>query len=379
MVIAGEISGDMHAAGLIRAIQHKEPDIHVYGIGGDELRKTGMDILYDVRDTGVLGFTEVLLKYRFFRKVFHDMLALARERKPDVILLVDYPGFNLRFAEKAHAFGLKIVYYICPQVWAWHRSRIPQMARVIDRLISIFPFEKDVFQQSGLQVDYVGHPLVKAALASMAEPAVELPWKSEPHVALLPGSRFHEVKLILPVMCLAASLLEKKFPGASFIIAAPSQEVGQWVRTLLDRIPEAPVCLSVVVGQTRQVLRQARAAMVASGTATLETALMRCPMVVVYKVALITYLIGRMVVKVPHLGMVNLVAGKSLCPELIQGDATPSAIASFMEPLIQDESERTRMLAGFEQVSRALGSGGGDDQAAEIVLKQIGVSPYVTS
>ncbi len=375
MVIAGEISGDMHAARLVKAIQLKHPDIHFFGIGGNELRKTGMEIFYDTRDMAVLGFTEVLLKIRFFRKVFRNMLNMARERKPDIILLVDYPGFNLRFAKKAHAMGLKIVYYICPQVWAWHQSRIPEMARNINRLITIFPFEKEIFQNSELSVDFVGHPLVTASSTQVTAMGAELPWKGEPYVALLPGSRYQEVKRILPVVWEAASIVEKHFPVASFIIAVPSDEVGQWVRNVLKPIRGGPVCWSIVVGRTQQVLRQARAAIVASGTATLEAAIMRCPMVVVYKVAFATYFFGRMLVNVSHLGMVNIVAEKSLCPELIQGDAKPLAIASSLEPLLRDGSERDQMLKGFEHVIQALGKGGGDDQAADIVLEVMKTLP----
>ncbi|MDP2991463.1 MAG: lipid-A-disaccharide synthase, partial [Kiritimatiellota bacterium] len=281
MIIAGEISGDMHAAALVRAIRRRRPDIECFGIGGANLRAAGMEIHYDVHDMAVLGLTEVLLRFRFFNRVFNAMLELARKRRPDAILLVDYPGFNLRFAAWAHGLGFKVLYYICPQVWAWNRGRIPRMARVVDRLLAIFPFEVDVFKDSGLRVDFVGHPLVAQAASAHAELPASLPWQGEPRIALLPGSRYHEVKRILPVMWATAARVQRQFPGAGFIIAAPSEEVADWVRAVMGSLGKGPERIAVVAGQTRQVLRQARAALVASGTATIETALMRCPMLVV--------------------------------------------------------------------------------------------------
>jgi len=306
-----------------------------------------------------------------------------------VILLVDYPGFNLRFAAQAHALGLKVLYYICPQVWAWNRSRVPRVAQIVDRLIAIFPFEADVFKDTGLPVDFVGHPLVTAARATRAEPLAPLPWQGgEPRVAILPGSRYHEVKRILPAMWAAAVLLERRLPDAGFIVATPSDQVARWAKDTLAGLRKAPSRWSIVAGQTRQTLRQARAAMVTSGTATIETALMRCPMIVVYKTSWITYGLGRLVIRVPFLGMVNLVArseaftlrhrnkseraGKPLCPEFIQHRATPQALADGLDPLLRDGSARTAMLNGLERVIHALREPGAEERAADIVLKELG-------
>lgn len=371
MIIAGEISGDMHAAALVRAIRRRRPDIKCFGIGGAKLRAAGMETHYDVRDMAVLGLTEVLLRFRFFNRVFNEMLALARERHPDVILLVDYPGFNLRFAARAHALGIKVLYYICPQVWAWNRGRIPRMARVVDRLLAIFPFEVDVFKNSGLRVDFVGHPLVVQTATALVEPLVPLPWQGDLHIALLPGSRYHEVKRILPVMWAAAARVQRQFSGAGFIIAAPSEEVAGWVRAVMGSLGKGPGRVSVVAGQTRQVLRQARAALVASGTATIETALMRCPMLVVYRVAWATYCLGRLLIRVPYLGMVNIVAGKRLCPEFIQHKARPEAMAAALAPLLRDGPERETMLAGLEFVSHSLGDPQAAEHAADIILQEL--------
>lgn len=371
LLIAGEVSGDMHAAGLVRAIKRRCSDMEFFGIGGDELRAAGMEIIVDARDMAVMGLAEVIKRYGFFKQVFSDMVSLACARKPDAVVLVDYPGFNLRFAEKAHKMGIKVVYYICPQVWAWRRSRIRKMARIVNRLIVIFPFEPEVFKGTGLKVDFVGHPLVEVAEKALAEPLKDLPWNGEPKIALLPGSRRQEVERILPSMVSAAGLLERKNSGAAFLIASPSDEIAGNVREVLSSHLDKPTRCEIVVGDTRQVLRQVRAAMVASGTATIEAALMGCPMVVVYKMSPLTYFLGRLLVKVPDIGMVNVVAGRRLCPELIQGAATPEALASAMDPLVGDTSERATMKAGLEEVRRLLGKGGAAEKAAEILLREL--------
>lgn len=371
MIVAGEVSGDMHAAGLVTALKQKAPGATFFGIGGERMRAAGVETLYDTKDMAVMGFWEVLHRLSFFRRVFHQMLDLAREKKPDAVILVDYPGFNLRFAKRAHELGIKVIYYICPQVWAWHRSRIPGMAKVVDRLITIFPFEGKHFDGTGLRIDFAGHPLVDESRQAWAEPSAILPWKGEPQVALLPGSRGHVIRHILPVMWQAAALIEKAHPNASFIIPAPSAEVESIVRRTLASLSGGPTRWEIVTGNTRQVLRQSRAALVASGTATIETALMHCPMVVVYKMAPLSYFLGKWLVSLDQIGMVNIVAGKAVCPEFIQGAATPTALARALDPLLRDTPDRSKMVDGLKQVVTALGAGGAAERAADSVLKEL--------
>lgn len=370
MVIAGEISGDLHAAALVRAVQKRNSAVNFFGIGGEELEKAGMEICRPARDMAVLGISEVLRKYFFFRKTFYDMVALLRERKPDAVLLVDYPGFNLPFAARAHKLGIKVIYYICPQVWAWNRGRITSMARNVDRLISIFHFEADIFKGTTLKVDFVGHPLVSLTEAARSEPLFPLPWGGKPRVALLPGSRKQEVKLILPVMAKAANILKTKFPDAGFIIAAAFHEAGLWIEQTLASMGMTGR-FTVVADQTRQILRQAGAAWVASGTATIETALMGCPMVVVYRARLLTYLAGRLLIRVPFLGMVNIVAGKQICLEFIQDTAKPENLALAIEPLLVDGPERNQMINELDRVRSILGSPGAEERAAKILLQEL--------
>lgn len=372
LVIAGEVSGDQRAAELIRAVRARHPAVHFWGIGGPDMRAAGVETLHDIREMAVMGLVEVLRRYSFFRRVFDEMVATAEKQRPDAVLLVDYPGFNLRFAAEMKRRGIKVIYYICPQVWAWHRSRIPKMARMVDRLLAIFPFEPKVFAGTGLKVDFVGHPLVDVAQAARSAPPQDLPWRGEPRIALLPGSRRQEVEHILPSLWQAARLIQQQKPGASFLLAAPSDSVAHLVRNTLAELGGGPTNCELVVDKTREVLRQARAALVASGTATLETALMNCPMLVVYRTSLPTYLIGRQLIRVSHIGMVNLIAGRTVCPEYIQHDATPEKLAAGLLPLLGDTPERAAQLAGLAEVAAKLGAPGAATRAAEILCAELG-------
>lgn len=371
MIIAGEISGDMHAADLVTEFRKLVPSSSFFGIGGERMRSAGVTTHHDISDMAVMGFTEVLKKFSFFRRVFYEMMDLAEREKPDAVILVDYPGFNLRLAAKTHEMGIKTIYYICPQVWAWHQSRIKTMSRVIDLLITIFPFEKKFFESSNMKVEFAGHPLLDKAANVMKAPETVLPWDGTPRVALLPGSREHEIQRLLPDLWNTAGLLQNRYSTASFIIPAPSDGVASIIRKEIKKLPAGPSRWAVTTGQTYEVLRQARAAIVASGTATIDTALMLCPMVVTYRTALMTYILGRMLVKVDHIGMVNLVAGQGICPEFIQGQVTPSSLCKALIPLIDETPERSAMLQNLKQVRKMMGPGNASKEAANIVRLEL--------
>jgi lipid-A-disaccharide synthase len=361
----------MHAGKVVAALREKDSSITCWGIGGEVMRDAGVELVHDLKEMAVMGLSEVLQKYGFFKRVFNEMVAAVQQRKPDAVMLVDYPGFNLRFAREMHRMGIKVIYYICPQVWAWHRSRIYKMAEIVDRLLVIFPFETEVFAETDLEVDFVGHPLVDEAEEAKAQPEKDLPWKSDLRVALLPGSRKQEVKRILPVMWKAAGFLKKDAPNVSFLVAAPSEEIAGFARAIIGGLGEGTVAAEVVTGETRELLRQARAAMVASGTATIESALMGCPMIVCYKTAWLTYVLGKALVQVPNIGMVNIVAGRPLCPEFIQGQARPQALAAAIAPLLEDSRPYQEMVRGLGEVASKLGSGGAAERAAGIILEEL--------
>jgi lipid-A-disaccharide synthase len=320
-----------------------------------------------------MGFVEVARRFRFFRRMFYGLLDQVRRRRPAAVILVDYPGFNLRFARRVHELGVKTLYYICPQVWAWNRSRIPRMARSLDLLVTIFPFEGEHFRSTGLKVVFGGHPLVDESAAARAEPLRELPWRGAPKVALLPGSRRAEIRRILPVMWRAAGALQRRHPQTGFVVATPSAAVEASVRDCLMRNREGgPTRWAIVTGQTREVLRQADAGMIVSGTATIEAALMGCPMVVVYRTAWLTYAIAKALVKVKDIGMVNIIAGERVCPEFVQGDATPDRLTDAVGNLLTDGETRSRTLLRLADVRAALGEGHAPERAAEAMLATIG-------
>ncbi len=374
MIVAGEVSGDQHAARLVRDLRAARNDVEFFGIGGDALRREGVRTVVDARDMAVVGFWEVLARYSFFRRVFRQMVELLSAEKPDALLLVDYPGFNLRLAEKAHELGIPVYYYVSPQVWAWHRSRIPKMAKIIDLLMVIFPFEVDVFKGTGLKTVFVGHPLVESTKRTWATPTPELPWPAgSKRVGILPGSRRQEIQRVLPPLLDAARELRRRDPETTFLIPAASAEIRGLIEAQLAARPaEERAAIAVVTGQMREVARQARAAMVCSGTATVETALMKCPMIVAYRAAGLTYWFGRRIIRVKWLGMVNLIADRTLCPEFIQDDATPAAMADALEPLIADTPARQAQLDGLAAVAKALEGEGPLRTAGQLVAEALG-------
>ena len=374
MVVAGEVSGDQHAARLVRDLRAARQDVDFFGIGGDALRREGVRTVVDARDMAVVGFFEVLARYPFFRRTFRRMADLLVAEKPDALLLVDYPGFNLRLAAVAHARGIPVYYYVSPQVWAWHKGRIPKMARILDLLMVIFPFEVDVFKGTGLKTVFVGHPLVESVRRTLARPSPELPWPGGARrVAILPGSRRQEIQRVLPPMLDAARELRRRDPATAFLIPAASEEIRGLVEArLAARPPEERAAVGVVTGQMREVARQARAAMVCSGTATVETALLRCPMIVVYRTAAPTYWFGRLVIRVPWLGMVNLIANRTLCPEFIQNAARPAPMADALEALVADGPARASQVAGLDAIARTLEGEGRVPSAGQVVAETLG-------
>jgi len=370
LVIAGEDSGDMHAADVIRALKERRPDLTFWGIGGDKLRAEGVELLHDTREMDVLGIAEVLKRYPFFKRTFNEVLAEADKRKPDAALLVDYPGFNLRLARELKKRGIKVLYYVCPQVWAWNRGRIPKMAEIIDRLMVIFPFEVDVFKGVDLKVDFVGHPMVDE-LREFREKAPEpLPWNGKKKIALLPGSRKQEIIYILPRLLETAQLMEQSRPDVSFLIPVPERRLAL-VESVLQKAGKAPLNISIVTGRAREVLKQADAAFVASGTATLEAALLRCPTVLVYRGSFLNYLFARALIRIPWLGIANIVSGKEIMPERLQQLMRPLELAATIDPLMNDTPLRAAMIGNFQTLEKMLGTGRPAGRVAAIIDDEI--------
>ncbi len=346
-VIAGETSGDTHAAALLTDLRALRDDVSISGLGGPKLHALSPDVEDWTDEAAVVGLWDVLRHYGYFRRKFREALDRIDREKPDAVLFVDYPGFNLRLAKalQPQRPRTKLLYYISPQVWAWNRARLPRMARWLDRMFCIFPFEKDLYEKSGLHTEFVGHPMAARLEILGDEP------RNPDLLALLPGSREREVRKIFPPMLAAAKIILAQRPQTVFASAASSEKLQHLMR---DMAAKAGAGCDIGLRNACDLMQSACAGLVASGTATLEATLCGIPYALVYKVAPLTYLAGRTVIKVPHLGMANLLAGKEIIKEFIQGDATAPALATEALRLLDDASYRTAMRAHFEAVHQKL-------------------------
>lgn len=362
MIVAGELSGDAHGARVLRAFKQIQPGIKAWGFGGDHLAAEGMEIREHIRNLSVMGIWEVLKRYGYFKNIFDELLSEIKRRKPDLVLLVDYPGFNLRLAAALKGSGIPVVQYICPQVWAWKKNRIPKMDQVLDGLICIFPFEPKVFDGFQLPVHYCGHPMVEETATVEADSG----WGAGKKLALVPGSRLQEIQRIFIPMLESASLLKKLEPDLQIRIPAADPACESCMRELIATRPDLPP-VEISSGGMRELVKGADAALVTSGTATLETALLGTPMIIVYKTSALTYAIGKRVVKVPFIGMVNLVAEREVSPEFIQDAAEPQAMCDAVLPLLNDSPERKRMLEGLQDVRERLVDDAGGLAVAKVL------------
>jgi lipid-A-disaccharide synthase len=370
MIIAGEASGDLHGGKLVQALKRLDPSLELFGVGGDTMAAAGVSELYHANQLAYVGFVEVAKHYTFFRRVFHDLLNKVREQKPDLVVLIDYPGFNLRFAKAVKALGVKTFYYIAPQVWAWRQGRAAKMARFIDRLAVIFPFEVPFFSRHGISTHFVGHPLVEGL---QFEKDVE-PFMNglgldpaRPLVALLPGSRMQEVQSLLPVMVEAASLVKEQYPYIQFAVS----RAATISRQIIEGHTAAQPWIKIVDNATYDLLHAASAGLVASGTATLETACFGVPFAIVYKVSPASFAIGKRLVKIPHIGLVNVVAGKKIVNEYLQKAANAATLKEELLRLLFDVKARHSIRHELAKVKNSLGEPGASERTARLVLEMV--------
>jgi len=368
LVVAGEASGDLHGARLISELRLRVSGLTTFGLGGDEMRAAGLDALAHSSEISVVGITEVLKVLPRAREIFAGLLREVDRRRPALAVLVDFPDFNLRLAKELKARGLEVVYYISPQVWAWRRGRVKAIARLVDRMLVLFPFEVDFYRGHGVDVVHVGHPLVDEV------PVLPQGWdQDEPaggpyRVALLPGSRTSEVEALLPTLLEAVRKLASRLPIEAEIIKAPTIS-----RELLEEHVELSGLPVRIVAEDRfTAVASAHLALCASGTATLEVGLLGTPMIMVYRLAIWTYLLAKLMVHLPNVSLVNLVLGRRVVPELIQGDANPERIAAEAARLLTDAGARNEMRAGLSEVRGRLGQGGASGRAAAEVAAMLG-------
>ncbi|MHB1844385.1 MAG: lipid-A-disaccharide synthase [Deltaproteobacteria bacterium] len=372
LVVAGEASGDLHAAAAVQAAKERCPGARFIGMGGERMRGAGVETVYDASEISAMGITEVIGRLPRILRALRGLVRLAAERRPDAALLVDLPDFNLRLAKRLKRLGVPVIYYVSPMVWAWRARRTRMMARVIDRLLCIYPFEEPFLRARGVQATFVGNPLLEEAPPRREGPDARAALgldRSLPTVALLPGSRESEVRRLYPAMLEAAALFQAAHGRTQLVVPIAPTIDGQQ----LERLARG-YGLDVTLSRERtiDILAAADLAVVASGTATLEAMLAGRPMVVVYRVSWLTWLIGRLLVKVAHVAIVNLLAGRAIVPELLQRQMTPKAIASSLRSLWLDAGRRREMLDAYREVRERLGGPGASAHVAKALLEVSG-------
>jgi len=368
-IIAGEASGDLHASNLIKQLKVLDKSADFRCWGGDLMEKQGAHLVKHYRDLAFMGFTEVLMNIKTILKNIEFCKKDILNNKPDVLILIDYPGFNLRIAEFAKSNNIRVFYYISPQVWAWKQSRVHKIKRVVDRMFVILPFEKDFYKKFDYEVDFVGHPLLDAVAGYAAQPAVEISNTGKPIIALLPGSRKQEIDTMLPLML----TMQKYYPDHQFVIAgAPSQNEKLYQLHMDAFAKQYPTInpIKIVFNQTYQLLKQATAALVTSGTATLETALFGVPEVVCYKGGAISFAIAKKLVKVNYISLVNLIMDKEIVKELIQSELNEVNLKTELDKLLTGNS-RKEMILNYENLKQRLGGAGASKKTAELMISYL--------
>jgi len=372
LIIAGEASGDLHGANLVKSLNEQDSTVAVYGVGSRKMREAGVQMLADASEISVVGATEVLIHIGAIYRVYATLKRFLREERPDLLVLIDFPDFNIMTGKAARKLGIPVLYYISPQVWAWRKGRVNTIAKLVQIILVVFPFEVDLYRPTGVDVRFIGHPLADVVYSPYTRDEARNRLglaRDRRTVALLPGSRRKEIMHLLPDMLKAAKLLRERFPDIQFVLpVAPTLAHG-----LVERyVAASGVPVSIVDGQVYDVLRASDAAIVTSGTATLETGLMAVPMVIVYRISWLSYMIGRMFIHVKHIGLVNIVAGRTVVPELIQDDVTPERIAREIEGVLADPAAYRRMHDDLKQVRRLLGDGGASRRAAAVIRELLG-------
>jgi lipid-A-disaccharide synthase len=370
MIVAGEASGDLHGSNLVKAMLSIDSSLKFYGIGGEKLKSAGVDIIANSSEMAVVGLTEVLSRLGFILKVRHRLKKSIREEHPDLLILIDYPDFNISLAKVAKKSNVKVFYYISPQVWAWRKKRIDDLARCVDRMAVILPFEKEVYKRVSLDVSFVGHPLLDTVkrTRSRSEILSELGLEATCQtVAILPGSREKEITKLLPEMLGAAEILKDKIPSVQFILPLAGTLPIDMITTIAENYS---IDIKIVRNNDcYDAVGESDMAIVASGTATLEVALLEIPMIIVYKVSPFTYYVGKTFINVEHIGLVNIIAGKRVVPELIQGDATAGTIAEETEKILSDRVLRNRIKGDLRNLRQRLGNPGAAERTARLAYE----------
>jgi len=368
LLVAGEVSGDLHGSHLVEAIRSVDPEIQFFGVGGEGLKRVGMELLFPSQSLSVVGITEVFFKLRAILKALQGLKKSIERERPDLVILIDFPDFNLRLAKIAHRRGIPILYYISPQVWAWRPKRIKLIARLVKKMIVLFPFEVPLYEAVGVDVEWVGHPLLDIVKPTLSKEKAFQQFGLDPNrrtVGLLPGSRIHEIERLLPPLLASAHLLQEEIPDLQFVIplapGLPKTLLSPWMKNI-------SVPVKVVEGFTYDVMNLSELLIAASGTVTLEGAILGKPMIIIYKVSLLSSWVARALVRLDHIGLVNLVAEKEIAPELLQRDVNPQRISDEALRILRDPILSRKMAESMKEVRQKLGEPGAAQRAARTVL-----------
>ena len=368
MIVAGEASGDIYGADLVREAHKLDPELLFFGIGGQRMRETGVQTLVDSADMAVVGLVEVLKHFDVIAAAFLKLKGILRNDPPALLILIDYPGFNLRLAKVARRAGVKVLYYISPQIWAWRQGRLKKIARLVDHMAVILPFEAAFYERAGVPVTFVGHPMLDMVQVSMNREQAAASFGLDPSrkiVGLFPGSRNSEIERLLPVIIDTAKLLKKRFPGIQFVVP---------IASTLSRDDLAPQILAAGIEVTftddriHDLIRACDAVVSVSGTVTLEIALIGTPMVIIYKLSPLTYMLAKRLVKIEHIGLCNIVAGETVVKELIQHEATPARISAEIEKILENELYANGIKQKLSAVRSQLKRGGASANVARLAI-----------
>ncbi len=372
MIVAGEASGDLHGAYLVQAMKEMMPNVSFCGVGGHKMQQAGVKLLANVSDLAVMGLVEVLGRLKSILGIMAVLKRILDADRPHLLILIDYPGFNLKLAKAAKRRGVKVLYYISPKVWAWRRGRVKTIRQTVDHMALIFPFEEDIYRKAGVPATFVGHPLLDEIEVRKTIDEIKHEFDLEADkttVALLPGSREGEVHRILPVMVQAAKILADRFPAIQFVLPVAHTLPSGLISGIFSH---AGIMIRLVTGRTHEVLTASDVAVVASGTASLETALLVKPMVIVYKVSPLTYFLGKMIVRIRHAGLPNIIAGRTIVPELIQKDFTPQRVADEITLILKDRQVRNRMIHDLMALKKRLGESGASRRTGRLACSMLG-------
>ncbi len=368
LIVAGEPSGDLHASNLVKDLKALKTDLAFFGLGGNLSKEVGVEIDFDISKLAVVALVDVLTNIFTIGKVFKGILKKVDSKKCDLAILVDYPGFNLRLARELKKRNIPVIYYISPQVWAWGENRIGIIEKCVKKILVFFKFEEELYKKHGVTSEFVGHPLVETVKPNLSRNEVIKKYSlssSKPIIALLPGSRRMEVTTLLETMVAAAKLIEKELPGAQILIAKYRNLPSELYKSA---VVDSGADVKIIDGDAYNILSVADFAIVASGTATLETAIIGTPFIITYKTNLINYIAYKIVVKNKILGLVNWIAGKVIVPEFLQYNATSEKLARAALEIIRDDSKRSAMIAELKKIKGSLGSPGASHRAALAIL-----------